>query len=62
MGILALIFGLLGGLCAIMGIITTTEVLPPFGAAYTWEFFFMLAVILLLAAIACALGRGGGYE
>ena len=62
MGALALILGLLGGLCAILGIITTLNVLPPLGDAYTWEFWFMLATVLLLGTIACALGRGGEYD
>lgn len=62
MGTLALILGLVGGLCAIVGIIVVAEVLPGLPAAYTWEFFFMLAIILLLASIASALGRGGSYE
>ena len=64
MGALALILGLLGGLCAILGVVTITDLLPPFGAAFTWEFWSTLAIILLLASIASALGRsgGGGYD
>ncbi len=62
MSTFALILGLLGGLCAILGIVVTAEVLPDLPAAYTWEFWFMLATILLLASIASALGRGGSYE
>ena len=62
MGILALILGLLGGLCAILGIVVIAEVLPGLPTAYTWEFWFMLAAILLLASIASALGRSGQYE
>ncbi len=62
MGIFALILGLLGGLCAIVGVVITAELLPGLPAAYTWEFWFMLATILLLASIASALGRGGSYE
>jgi len=37
-------------------------VLPPVHEAFTWELWFWLAAILLLTTIACALGRGGGYE
>jgi hypothetical protein len=62
MGTTALIFGLLGGLCAVMGVVTVVGVLPPIGAAYTWYFWFGISVILLLICIAFALGRGGGYE
>ncbi len=62
MGIFALILGLLGGLCAILGIVVIAEILPDIPAAYTWEFWFMLAAILLLASIASTLGRSGQYE
>ena len=57
MGILAWTFGTLAGLCAVMGIITATEVVPLFGAELTWMFWFVLSVILFLATIAFALGR-----
>ena len=62
MGTVALIFGLLGGLCAVMGVVTVVGVLPSIGAAYTLYFWFGISVILLLICIAFALGRGGGYE
>ena len=63
MGTMALIFGLLGGLCAIMGIVTVVGVMPLLGTAYTWVFWFGISVILLLICIAFALSRGGGgYE
>ena len=63
MGTTALIFGLVGGLCAVMGIVTVAGVFSPIGAAYTWYFWFGVSVILLLICIAFALGRGGGgYE
>ena len=62
MGTAALIFGLIGGLCAIMGVVTVVGVMPPLGDAYTWHFWFGISVILLLMCIAFALGRGGGYE
>ena len=55
---LAWTFGAIGGLCAVMGIITATEVVQPFGAELTWVFWFMLSAILLLATIAFSLGRG----
>jgi len=57
MGLLAWIFGILGGLCAVMGIITAVAVIPEV-AALTWMFWLMLSAILLLACIAFALGRG----
>ena len=52
MGLLALIFGLLGGLCAIMGIITAAEIMDPPKAGFTAMFWLTLSVILLLATIA----------
>ena len=59
----ALIFGMLGGLSAVMGIITATEVVPEY-AGLTWMFWLVLSGILLLASIAFTVGRGGseGYE
>jgi len=68
MGILALILGLLGGGCAVLGVLTGLEILAPiisggeligpvvFGTVFWWG----LAVILLLATIAAAAGRGAG--
>ena len=59
----ALISGILGGLCAVMGIITATEVVPEY-AGLTWMFWLVLSGILLLASIAFTVGGGGGegYE
>ena len=61
MGLLAWIFGVLGGLCAVMGIITAVEVIPTFGTELTWMFWLVLSAILLLICIACAIGRSA-YE
>ena len=61
MGMSALIFAILGGLCAVMGIITATEVVPEY-AELSWMFWMVLSGILLLASIAFTVGRGGGYE
>ena len=62
MGILAWTFGTLGGLCAVMGILTAAEAVDSLGAAFTEMFWLVLGGVLLLAAIACAVGRGGGGE
>jgi hypothetical protein len=62
MGLTALIFGLIGGLCMVMGIVTAVGVVPLLGAELTWVFWFAVSAILLLICIAFALGRGGGYE
>ena len=60
MGLTAAIVGAIGGLCAVMGIVTATEVIPLVMPQFTWMFWFVLSAILFLAAIAFALGRG--YE
>ena len=62
MGMIALIFGIVGGLCAVMGVVTAAEVVPSLGAAYTWVFWFAVSAILLLICIAFAVSRGGGGE
>ncbi len=63
MAIFAWLTGFLGGLCAVMGVLTAVEVVPSLGAEFTWMFWFVLAAILLLMSIALAVGRGGGgYE
>jgi len=63
MGTTALIFGLIGGLCAAMGVVTALAIVPSFGVELTWMFWLGISVILLLICIAFALGRGGGsYE
>ncbi len=61
MGALAWLFGFIGGLCMVMGIVTVTEVVPSLGEEYTWFFWFVLSALLLLMSIAFAIGsRGGG--
>jgi len=60
MGILALILGILGGLCAVMGIIIATEAVSlTIGASALvgWMFWLIMSAILLLACIATALSR-----
>ena len=58
MGMLAWTFGTLGGLCAVMGIVTATEVaIPLLGAAFTSMFWLALGAVLLLACIAAAVSR-----
>ena len=60
MGILALIIGILGGLCGVMGIITSFNILdePIIAKHGAGEFFFWfyLAGILLLGSIAIKVG------
>ncbi len=60
MGITAAILGGVGGLCAVLGIVTVLEVLPDIGEQYTMMFWFSLAAICMLSSIAISVGRGGG--
>ena len=62
MGTIAVIAGAIGGLCAVLGIVTALEVPLNIGEQFTWMFWFVLSAILLLASIAFSVGRGGGYE
>jgi len=62
MAILAWIFGSLGGLCAVMGIVTATEVIPLLGGEFTTLFWLTLGSVLLLACIAAAVAARGEYE
>lgn len=59
MAILAWVFGILGGLCAVMGIITAAEVevIEQLGAEFTAMFWLTLGIVLLLACIAAAVSR-----
>ena len=60
MGMLALVLGTIGGLCAVMGIITAVAVIPEY-AGLAWQFWFALSGILLIGSIAAAVSRSG-YE
>ena len=62
MGMLAWILGILGGLCAVMGIITAIEVVPVFMEGLTTMYWLVLAAVLLLGCIAATLGRGESYQ
>lgn len=62
MGIVAWIFGALGGLSAVAGIVNAFGFMPPLGADFTTMFWLALSAVLLLAAIAFAVGRAGSYE
>jgi hypothetical protein len=62
MGIMAAMVGAIGGLCAVMGIVTAVEIIEPMGPQFTWIFWFALSAVLLLGSIALALGRGQGYD
>ena len=60
MVILAWTLGTLGGLCAVMGIITATETIPALAQlpeAFTAMFWLTLGVIFILSCIAAVLSR-----
>jgi hypothetical protein len=57
MGIMGAILGSIGGLAAVMGIVTALEVIPLITPQLTWTFWFVLSAILFLAAITFLLGR-----
>jgi len=59
MGALAVIFGTLGGLCMVMGIVVATKVVPEV-AGLTWMFWFVLTALLFLVSIVFTLNRGAG--
>lgn len=61
MAIAAWILGSLGGLSAVMGIITAAEVMEPLFSGFTPMFWLALSGVLLLASIAFAISRSG-YE
>ena len=57
MGVLALMLGILGGLCMIAGILTAAEVMSPIYAAFTGIFWLGLAGIFFIAAVTCLVAR-----
>jgi hypothetical protein len=62
MGTFAAIMGGIGGLCAVMGIVTALEVITPVTAQLTWMFWFALSGILMLSAITLQQGRNGSQD
>jgi len=65
MATFAWLFGFIGGLCMLMGVVTALDAVPMVHEEFTWFFWFVLSTILLLISIAFAVGRGegggGGY-
>ena len=58
MGVLALILGILGGLCVIMGVVLAAGVALLIPAGLTSFFWLGLGGILFVAAILCLVTRG----
>ena len=57
MVILALVLGILGGLCTVMGILTAAEVVQFILAGFTAIFWLGLAGVMFVAAITCLVAR-----
>jgi len=57
MGISAVVLGIIGVLCAAMGIVTAAAVISPVMPEFTWIFWFALSGLFILGAIAFAVGR-----
>jgi hypothetical protein len=62
MGIAAAIIGSIGGLSAVLGILTILEVQLNIGDQFTWTFWLVLSAVLFLASIAISVGRGQGPD
>ena len=58
MGLMAVILGILGTLCAAMGIVTAADVIAPIMPQFTWTFWFSISGLLVLGAIAFSVSRG----
>ena len=59
----ALVFGILGGLSAVLGGLTLGGVIPLLVPGFDWMFWFAASIVLLLASIAFGvLGRRGEAE
>ncbi len=58
MGVLALVVGILGALCVIMGIIIAAGVALLLPADFTSVFWLGLGGVLFVAAILCMFARG----
>ena len=57
MAILAWVLGILGGLCAVAGVVSAAGFMPLLGAEFTSMFWLALSAILLLGCIAAAVSR-----
>ena len=60
MGTAGLIFGILGGICAVLGGLTAGGVIPLLATELTWMFWLVMAGVLLLVSIAFNASRGTG--
>jgi hypothetical protein len=57
-----LIFGILGGICAVLGGLTAGGVMSVLAGELTWMFWLILAGVLLLVSIVFNTGSKGEYQ
>jgi len=62
MGVAAAIIGSVGGLSAVLGILTILEVPLDIGEQFTWTFWLLLSAVLFQASIALTSGRGPSHD
>ncbi len=55
---LALIPGIIGGLCVIMSVITLAEVIPLVYAGFSGMYWLVMGGVFFLVAIMCLVDRG----
>ena len=62
----ALVFGILGGISAVVGGLTLGGVVPLLATGFIWSVWFTISFVFFLASIACGVmgrrGMGGGEE
>jgi len=60
----ALVFGILGGVSAVVGGLTLGGIIPLLHASFIWSVWFTISFVFLLSSIACGVigRRGGGGE
>ena len=62
MAILAWFFGTIGGLCAVMGVVTAVDVVPMLAPELTWMFWMVLSAILFLITLVFTVSSTGKIE
>ncbi len=58
MGLIAVILGIIGTLCATMGIVTAADVIAPIMPQFTWIFWLFVSGLFILGSIAFSVSRG----
>ncbi len=62
----ALVFGILGGISAVVGGLTLGGIIPLLHASFIWSVWFAVSIVFLLSSIACGVvsrqSVGGGEE